>query len=449
MQPRWGQNVNRRLPLNFLICNLLVLLIFFPSSGLAQSSGFQFVIGVATAGGEITPRIQRIQSGMHAILEVLPADGYRIESVTGCNGTLVGSTYTTPPITQSCLVRARFIAAHIAVHMVTAQAGAGGSVSPSSVAVSHGASATFSVVPDTGYLISSVTGCNGSLSGNTYTTGPITQTCTVMAAFYEEDWGTPVGGILPGDTIWSVDRSPYILREDIQIPYGLTLQIEEGVRILGQGKRVRVFGELSIVGTPYNRVIVENTRIEPGNNSSSLTYFIDMSGVHMKGGEFLPPTGNSVYGRFNISYSVFEDMPYTYVWYPVDDCLIENNIFIRTGGFSIGHSDNVKVIIRNNVFADYYSPAVSNWASYGQSATIVEYNSFLTTNEQIALLLHVGYSNAAMDGRNNYWGTVDEQVIQSMIFDKNDDLGTAGYIPYSPFLYEPHANTPDPSPYWD
>jgi hypothetical protein len=49
--------------------------------------------------------------------------------------------------------------------------------------VTHGASTSFSVSPNSGYSIASVSGCGGSLSGSTYTTGPITQACSVSASF--------------------------------------------------------------------------------------------------------------------------------------------------------------------------------------------------------------------------------------------------------------------------
>ena len=69
-------------------------------------------------------------------------------------------------------------------HQVTSSAGASGSISPESRSVTHGATTTFSVTADSGYRVDSMTGCGGSLSGNTYTTGPITGACTVSARFY-------------------------------------------------------------------------------------------------------------------------------------------------------------------------------------------------------------------------------------------------------------------------
>ena len=58
-----------------------------------------------------------------------------------------------------------------------------GSISPTSASVTKGSNTAFTVTPNTGYHIASVTGCGGALSGNTYTTGAITVDCTVTATF--------------------------------------------------------------------------------------------------------------------------------------------------------------------------------------------------------------------------------------------------------------------------
>ena len=67
---------------------------------------------------------------------------------------------------------------------VTSTAGAGGSISPGSAqAVTYNASTSFTVTPSSGYGISTVSGCGGSLAGSTYTTGAVTTNCTVSASF--------------------------------------------------------------------------------------------------------------------------------------------------------------------------------------------------------------------------------------------------------------------------
>jgi streptogramin lyase len=69
-------------------------------------------------------------------------------------------------------------------HTVTPSAGSNGSISPNTPqTVNYGDSTSFTVSPDAGYHISSVTGCGGLLSNGTYTTGAITADCTVSALF--------------------------------------------------------------------------------------------------------------------------------------------------------------------------------------------------------------------------------------------------------------------------
>ena len=68
-------------------------------------------------------------------------------------------------------------------HIVSAIAGAGGTISPASRTVANGQTTTFTVSANTGYSISSVSGCGGVISGNIYTTGAVTSPCTINAIF--------------------------------------------------------------------------------------------------------------------------------------------------------------------------------------------------------------------------------------------------------------------------
>lgn len=91
-------------------------------------------------------------------------------------------------------------------YTVTGTAGSGGTISPASSTVTPGGTTTFTVTPNTGYYISSVTGCSGSLSGNTYTTGAVNSNCTVSAGFaiYTYTITTSAGAngtISPGGTV--------------------------------------------------------------------------------------------------------------------------------------------------------------------------------------------------------------------------------------------------------
>ncbi len=72
-------------------------------------------------------------------------------------------------------------------YSVAATAGPNGSISPASRTVTAGNTTTFTVTPNTGYT-SLVSGCGGSLAGNTYTTGPINAECAVLASFVQENF---------------------------------------------------------------------------------------------------------------------------------------------------------------------------------------------------------------------------------------------------------------------
>jgi len=88
----------------------------------------------------------------------------------GCDGSNGGSS------TSSC-------SQNKTAYTVTATATSGGTVSPTSKVVYSDNVTVITVTPNSGYAIASVVGCNGSLSGNSYTTGPINANCTVAAAF--------------------------------------------------------------------------------------------------------------------------------------------------------------------------------------------------------------------------------------------------------------------------
>ena len=68
-------------------------------------------------------------------------------------------------------------------YTVTASAGAGGSISPGSASVAAGGTTQFTLTPDSGYQIAGASGCAGSRSGSTYTTGAINANCAVTASF--------------------------------------------------------------------------------------------------------------------------------------------------------------------------------------------------------------------------------------------------------------------------
>ncbi|MGH8172811.1 MAG: PQQ-binding-like beta-propeller repeat protein [Rhodanobacteraceae bacterium] len=143
----------------------------------------------AGAGGSIDPSTpQTVNDGDTTSFTITPDAHFAIADVTGCGGSLVGATYTTGPITADCTVSATF---EIITHTVTPDAGDGsqGSIEPATQQiVDDGDTIEFTITPvSPPYIIADVSGCDGNLDGDLYTTGPITADCTVTATFIVDD----------------------------------------------------------------------------------------------------------------------------------------------------------------------------------------------------------------------------------------------------------------------
>ena len=137
---------------------------------------------VMGANGAISPTVVfSVGHGLTTILTITPSAGYSAAVTGTCGGTLVGSSFTTNPITGDCTVIASFSQI---TFVVTPSAGANGSISPNiPVTVNQGTSTTFTVIPAMGYLAAVGGSCGGNLAGNTYTTNAVTANCTVDATF--------------------------------------------------------------------------------------------------------------------------------------------------------------------------------------------------------------------------------------------------------------------------
>ncbi len=155
----------------------------------ASFSNTYQVTMVADTGGRISPTgAQNINAGAATTVTVTPNIGFRLTNVNGCGVAFFGgtaitgpTTWTTAPITSDCRVEAFFTA--LPTFTVNATASAGGNINPATRAVPQGTFGAFTVTPNTGFVINAVSGCAGSLSGNTYTTSAINAACNISATF--------------------------------------------------------------------------------------------------------------------------------------------------------------------------------------------------------------------------------------------------------------------------
>ena len=159
------------------------------------------VTAAAGANGALdatTPSPATVSYGNTTSFKFNASPNYHVASISGCSGPLytntsnaVGSyTYTTGAISGDCTVTATFA---INTYQVTASTLANGTLdpaTPSPATIPYGGTASFKFNANPGYHVASITGCGNVYSNNsnlvdtyTYTTGPITGNCTVIASF--------------------------------------------------------------------------------------------------------------------------------------------------------------------------------------------------------------------------------------------------------------------------
>lgn len=149
-----------------------------------------YVVTTLADHGTFTPSNPDVAHGDTQMFTVSPDEGYELVSIAGCGGTQEGNGFTTGPVTAACEVTATFA---IKTYTITATVNGGnGAIDPGLLEnVEHGATETFSITPDSGYQVDTISGCGGSLEGNTYTTGVITADCAIEVSFAEDGMGTP------------------------------------------------------------------------------------------------------------------------------------------------------------------------------------------------------------------------------------------------------------------
>ncbi len=176
----------------------------------APGDGVQMTVEGNTAGPFSTPVMAYIDWDQNGVFDV-GTEGYTIGTLNNSNGTdgqQVTANITVPLTAASGSTRMRVIkkfntpadpcntagygqAEDYTLSVLGASwtvtpavSGGNGSIAPNTPqSVPDGDTIIFTLTPDPGYEIASVSGCGGTLVGNIYTTGPITGDCTVTASF--------------------------------------------------------------------------------------------------------------------------------------------------------------------------------------------------------------------------------------------------------------------------
>jgi len=139
----------------------------------------------AGTGGSISPSSATVDYGGSQTFNITASYGYEIADVI-VDGSSVGavSTYTFSNVYYNHTISATFSESQSG-YTITATAGTGGSISPSSATVDYGESQTFTITASKGYKISDVKVDGASVGAvSTYTFSYVHDDHTISATFY-------------------------------------------------------------------------------------------------------------------------------------------------------------------------------------------------------------------------------------------------------------------------
>lgn len=188
-------------------------------------------------------------------------------------------------------------------YLVSTQINTGGTITPSSSTVTTGETTTFTVTPRSGYTVGLATGCDGSLTGDLFTTGSVTANCLVKVEF--APIMLTVGGHVSGAKsplqlnyldstgarILDIDADgPFV--GSSEVPYGSSFQLTVATQPVNQSCEVsKDSGEAFTDVTDIQVVcqaVIENARISGTISAgNSVTYDSDINDI------FAPFTDNS------------------------------------------------------------------------------------------------------------------------------------------------------------
>lgn len=247
--------------------------------------------------------------------------------------------------------------------------------------------------------------------------------------------GNPKQGTILTDTTWALEDSPIVISDTLQIEQGKTLTIEPGVEVVGsyQGKPIEVYGSLNAQGTENAPVIFSQIDLMIYGNCNNLPNETNISGAYLNGvdidsGYIYQRWGETIScraGSLNISESNIEAGTFR-----LDTSWGEHQIThnsIAGTAFSIEDvqsNEEFASTISNNNFDDLNGPIRMSGAQLSK----IEFanNTFENTNELVISL--DATTQGDLDASTTYWGTTDPNVVQSMIWDRNDSLSISSFV---------------------
>lgn len=222
------------------------------------------------------------------------------------------------------------------------------------------------------------------------------------------------------------------LADSIEVAPGVSLTIEAGVTINGNGKKITNYGTLNFLGTASENLIANDLIINSGGGNYISNF--NFNYVLFNRTDILL----TYIAKVDISNSTFNTLTSVSVNWHKENATFLGNTFINS---VLALSPTADVLIKNNLFTDTqqasWRPAQLVIGSTENLIVTVEKNSFLSKGN-IAIMIGNGPGNA-VTAKDNYYGTSDISYINSVLLDRNDSLS------YSSFISTSHTDLPDPS----
>tara|TARA_Y100000590_G_C15610626_1_gene973683 strand:- start:61 stop:831 length:771 start_codon:yes stop_codon:yes gene_type:complete len=252
---------------------------------------------------------------------------------------------------------------------------------------------------------------------------------------------------LESDLALTLDKSPYSLRGEIQIPPGIKVVMEPGVELINAGddnwNKFALAGSFSAVGTKEQPVVLKNITIS-GSSVATEKSTVTITHAIIKNGSIIPyrnkfenskleiadsflETGLIMGGQVIIRRSIIKG----YDTYQNGDTEIEgNNIELVNNCFSVGgpridspfEDRIIKHIIKHNTFNASNPPQKLQYPVWFM---IWDYTS--TYNPSIT---------------DNYWHGLGDTQISDFLWDGSTRMDISAKFITSPLLTEPHPDTP-------
>jgi hypothetical protein len=268
---------------------------------------------------------------------------------------------------------------------------------------------------------------------------------------------TTIGGMISSDLRFTKGNSPYLVKSTIEIPKGKVVYVEPGVEFDSgsltrltddKGATFHVQGKVYFDGSPEERIKLFGSPVTHFQSKfAGEDAGIYANYLHVVGGRnFIGDRTSESRINFKIHNSRIRNVKNSWeIVYPFGKNELVNNHFETTSQIrALVHTSSGELRIERNKFVgravgqsekgkDCWIEGV---AYYGGQLRVLE-NDFSKVE---GFALCVLYSDGQIDGRSNFWGSIDEVRIMQKVLDSRDGLSYPSIIDVSSPLSQSKYN---------